>query len=105
MAGSLKFLKLLNKDDIRDLWHALGKHRFNRRARLRAGGLARWRKLTGMELQMGFARSEYARKKKTTRREKFLGEMEQVVPWGRLVALIEPHYLPGRQARTATGGH
>ncbi len=27
-----------------------------------------------------------------TRREKFLGEMERVVPWAALVALIEPHY-------------
>ena len=33
---------------------------------------------------MSFAQSEYAGKKKTTRREKFLGEMEQLVPWARL---------------------
>jgi transposase, IS5 family len=33
-----------------------------------------------------------AMKKKTTRREQFLAEMDQVVPWGRLLALIEPHY-------------
>lgn len=32
-----------------------------------------------------------AMKKKLTRRERFLGEMEAVVPWGRLLALIEPH--------------
>jgi len=31
-------------------------------------------------------------KKKQTRREKFLAEMEAVVPWTRLLALIEPHY-------------
>ncbi|AXI53271.1 IS5/IS1182 family transposase [Sulfitobacter sp. JL08] len=31
-------------------------------------------------------------KKKVTRREKFLSEMDAVVPWGRLLALIEPHY-------------
>ena len=30
--------------------------------------------------------------KKVTRREKFLLEMDEVVPWVRLVALIEPHY-------------
>ena len=30
--------------------------------------------------QMSFAQSEFAGKKKTTRREKFLGEMEQIVP-------------------------
>ena len=33
-----------------------------------------------------------AMKKKMTRREKFLAEMVQVVPWGRLLALIAPHY-------------
>ncbi|OWV39199.1 IS5 family transposase [Mameliella alba] len=30
--------------------------------------------------------------KKQTRREKFLAEMEEVVPWTRLLALIEQHY-------------
>ena len=29
---------------------------------------------------------------KTTKRAQFLAEMEQVVPWSRLTALIEPHY-------------
>ena len=52
---------------------------------------------------MSFAQSEYARKKKTTRREKFLGEMEQVVPWARLVALIEPHYPTGKRGRPPVG--
>jgi IS5 family transposase len=31
-------------------------------------------------------------KKKLTRREQFLAEMDAVVPWGRLLALIAPHY-------------
>ena len=52
---------------------------------------------------MSFAQSEYARKKKTTRRERFLGEMERVVPWGRLVALIEPHYPKGKRGRPPVG--
>jgi transposase, IS5 family len=56
-----------------------------------------------MERQMSFAQSEYARKKKTTRREKFLAEMERVVPWGRLVALIEPHYPKGKRGRPPVG--
>ena len=34
----------------------------------------------------------HAMKKKQTRREKFLGEMDVVVPWARLLALIAPHY-------------
>ncbi len=33
----------------------------------------------------------HAMKKKQTRRERFLSEMEAVVPWGRL-GLIEPHH-------------
>jgi len=33
-----------------------------------------------------------AMKKKVTRREQFLAEMEAVVPWTRLQALIAPHY-------------
>lgn len=33
-----------------------------------------------------------AMKKKVTLREQFLAEMEAVVPWGRLLALIAPHY-------------
>jgi len=37
-------------------------------------------------------------KKEQTRREKFLAEMEEVVPWTRLLALIEPNY-PKRGAR------
>ena len=52
---------------------------------------------------MSFAQSEYAGKKKVTRREKFLGEMEQVVPWARLVARIEPHYPKGERGRPPVG--
>ena len=52
---------------------------------------------------MSFAQSEYARKRKTTRREKFLGEMERVVPWSRLVSLIEPHYPTGKRGRPPVG--
>lgn len=42
--------------------------------------------------QTSFASVEFASKKRKTRREKFLEEMEAVVPWARLEALIEPHY-------------
>jgi IS5 family transposase len=45
-----------------------------------------------MPKQMTFASLAHATKKKVTRREKFLTEMEVVVPWLRLLALIEPHY-------------
>jgi len=40
----------------------------------------------------------YFDKGKKTRREQFLAEMEQVVPWVRLQALIEPHYPKGSAA-------
>ena len=42
--------------------------------------------------QMSFGDAEYSGKKKRTRREEFLAEMEQVVPWDTLLALIEPFY-------------
>jgi IS5 family transposase len=56
-----------------------------------------------MKRQMSFAQTEYARKKKVTRREKFLGEMEEVVPWPRLVGLIEPYYPKGERGRPPVG--
>jgi transposase, IS5 family len=56
-----------------------------------------------MTSQTSFAQSEYATKKKTTRREKFLGEMERVVPWAKLIELIEPHYPQGRRGRPPVG--
>ena len=36
-----------------------------------------------MPQQISFAQAEYGAKRKTTRRDRFLGEMERVVPWGR----------------------
>ena len=56
-----------------------------------------------MEIQKSFAQAEYAQKKKTTRRERFLNEMERVVPWARLVACIEPHYFKGERGRKPVG--
>ncbi len=52
---------------------------------------------------MSFAQSEYAGKKKVTRRERFLGEMEKVVPWARLCGVIEPHYPKGERGRPPIG--
>ena len=51
--------------------------------------------------QMTFADAEYAGKRKQTRRERFLIEMDQVVPWKGLIALIEPHYPKGEGGRPA----
>jgi IS5 family transposase len=42
--------------------------------------------------QLGFGDYEQSTAKKQTKREKFLAEMEQVVPWQPLIDLIEPFY-------------
>ncbi len=48
--------------------------------------------------QESFSMTGYFDKGKKTKRERFLGEMEQVLPWVRLLALIEPHYPRGSSA-------
>jgi transposase, IS5 family len=45
-----------------------------------------------MPKQPVFPSLTQAMKKKVTRREQFLTEMDAVVPWGRLLALVDPHY-------------
>jgi IS5 family transposase len=42
--------------------------------------------------QLGFGEYEQTTAKKRTKREKFLAEMDAVVPWQPLIELIEPHY-------------
>ena len=54
--------------------------------------------------QRSFASAEYALKKKRTRREQFLAEMERIVPWSRLEAAIAPSYpSSGRVGRPPIG--
>lgn len=51
-------------------------------------------------MQLTFGDAEGLGQRKKTRRELFLNEMDHVVPWKRLLALIEPHYpLTGRRGR------
>lgn len=45
-----------------------------------------------MPKQMTFASLAHTIRKKVTRRERLLAGMEAVVPWSRLLVLIEPHY-------------
>jgi len=45
-----------------------------------------------MSEQRTFASLAWQAKSKVTRRERFLAEMDAVIPWARLLALIEPHY-------------
>ena len=40
--------------------------------------------------QLSFATLDPRNKKKQTKRERFLGEMDAVVPWAVLLSLIEP---------------
>jgi IS5 family transposase len=56
-----------------------------------------------MQRQGSFSQAEYAGKKKQTRRDRFLAEMEQVVPWARLVARLRPFYPKGERGRPPVG--
>lgn len=57
-----------------------------------------------MSGQASFSDLEYAAKKRRTRRELFLAEMEAVVPWPELLAVVEPHYpRSGRRGRPPVG--
>jgi IS5 family transposase len=46
-------------------------------------------------MQSSFSELEYAAKKKVTRRDRFLAEIEAVTPWTELVAALEPFYPKG----------
>ena len=56
-----------------------------------------------MQRQGSFSQAEYAGKKKQTRRDKFLAEMEVVVPWARLVGRLRPLYPKGERGRPPIG--
>ena len=49
--------------------------------------------------QLSFSDAEHAGKRKQTRRELFLAEMERVVPWTSLLAQIAPHYPKSGRGR------
>lgn len=46
-------------------------------------------------MQSSFSDAEYASKKKLTRRDRFLAEIEAATPWPALVAAILPYYPKG----------
>src|SRR5450759_2085328 len=56
-----------------------------------------------MQRQGSFSQAEYAGKKKQTRRDKFLAEMDQVWPWPRLVDVLRPFYPKGERGRPPIG--
>jgi len=47
--------------------------------------------------------STFGKYKKSTKREKFLAEMERVVPWKELYALIDPSYPKAGKDRPPVG--
>ena len=49
--------------------------------------------------QMTFASVNFDRYAKTTRRATFLGEMDRILPWEQLVAVVRPHYPTGEGGR------
>ena len=53
--------------------------------------------------QWTFASVAWSQKGKVTRRERFLAEMDAVIPWDRLIALIEPHYPKAGGGRQPLG--
>lgn len=56
-----------------------------------------------MTHQPSFSQAEFAGKKKITRREKFLTRMEGLIPWAKLLAVIEPFYPKGQRGRPPIG--
>uniref|UniRef100_A0A0S4WL81 Transposase n=1 Tax=Ralstonia solanacearum TaxID=305 RepID=A0A0S4WL81_RALSL len=56
-----------------------------------------------MKRQISFAEAESQGKTRVTRRQRFLTEMESVVPWSRLIAAVEPHYPKGKRGRPPIG--
>jgi IS5 family transposase len=56
-----------------------------------------------MTNQTTFAHAEFTAKKKSTRRERFLGRMEEVIPWAQLLAVVAPHYPKGERGRPPIG--
>ena len=53
--------------------------------------------------QRTFASVAWTQKGRVTRRERFLAEMDAVIPWARLLAVIEPHYPHAGRGRQPLG--
>jgi transposase, IS5 family len=56
-----------------------------------------------MGAQRTFASLAWHAKGKVTRRERFLAELEAVIPWAQLLRLIEPHYPKAGKGRQPLG--
>ena len=49
--------------------------------------------------QQTFSDSEYANRRRRTRRELFLDTMEEIIPWEKWTEWIRPHYPSGKRGR------
>lgn len=56
-----------------------------------------------MKDQITFSDIENASRKRVTKRDSFLQEMDVAVPWSALVALVKPYYFEGRRGRRPVG--
>lgn len=56
-------------------------------------------------MQLSFASAQFSSKKKQTRRDRLLSDLEVLVPWASLETVIEPHYpkTDGKQGRPSMG--
>lgn len=75
-----------------------------------SGGLDSYRRsagfgfqLEGMPHQPSLSQREFAHRKKTSRREKFLARMETFIRWVRLLVVIVPFYPKGKRGRPPVG--
>ena len=56
-----------------------------------------------MAQQISFADLEYGRKKKRTKRERFLTYMDEITPWDEIVERIRPYYYKDGKGRKPRG--
>jgi len=49
--------------------------------------------------QISFAEAEYENKRRKTRRELFLEEIDQLIPWKKLESQVKRHYAKGKTGR------
>ena len=53
--------------------------------------------------QKSFSEMEYGAKRKQTRRDRFLTDLEAITPWSELVQVLEPFYPAGGRGRPPIG--
>ena len=53
--------------------------------------------------QQNFADIEYGNRKRKTKRDEFLGIMDEVIPWEEWICIVEPYYPSGKRGRPPRG--